>query len=328
MSIRESIEQRERETLSDFATLSSRSKGRTNPEKKQDEIRTCFQVDRDRIIYSKAFKRLKGKTQVFIMPQNDHFENRLSHTLKASQIARTIATALNLNEALAEAIMLAHDTGHSPFGHAGEEALNKLFHRGFDHQNCVIRRLEHLEKKGTRRGLNLSYEVLDGILHHSGFNNYPKAITKEGTIAPFADKIAYLTSDVQNAVKAGIVKDIPDKFKNCLGENESQMIDKMVLNIIRNSKTTTKIRMSDEMFEIVSSFREFMYQEVYFSKPLRKKANKVFKIIEDLYFHLKKYPENIPDDYDDSYLEQNIVDYISSMTDRYCLDLYQQFFFV
>lgn len=327
MTIREMIEERERRTLSKYATLSCNSKGRSKPEP-PDEIRTCFQVDRDRIMYSKAFKRLKGKTQVFIMPNNDHFENRLTHTLEAAQIARTIAVALNLNEALAEAIMLAHDINHSAFGHAGEEALNELFYKGFDHQDSALRRLEHLEKRGNRRGLNLTFEVLDGVLNHSGFDNQPRASTKEGTIAPFADKIAYLVNDMENAIKAGIIDDIPAHIKAELGSTKSQMMDTMIKDIIYTSYDLPYVRMSDRMFEVVYEFREFMYKNVYFSPACRKQAEKAKKIIRDLYMYLKEHPEEIPDDYDDPDVEQNIVDYISSMTDNYCLNLYRKFFFV
>jgi HD domain. len=293
MTIRELIEERERRTLSKYATLSCDSKGRSQPED-PDEVRTCFQVDRDRIIYSKAFKRLKGKTQVFIMPTNDHFENRLTHTLEAAQVARTIAVALNLNETLAEAIMLAHDVNHSAFGHAGEEALNELFYKGFDHQDSAIRRLERLEKRGSKRGLNLTFEVLDGVIHHSGFTNKPQAQTKEGTIAPFADKIAYLVNDMENAIKAGIISDIPASIKSVLGSTKSQMMDTMIKNIIYASQDTPYVHMSDKIFEIVYEFREFMYKNVYFSPICRRQVDKAIKIIRDLYNYLKNTSRRNP----------------------------------
>lgn len=327
MTIREAIERKEANTLSKYATLSIDSKGRRK-EEEPDEIRTCFAVDRDRIIHSKAFKRLKGKTQVFIMPQNDHFMNRLTHTLEAAQVARTIAVALNLNETLAEAIMLGHDLAHSCYGHAGEEALNRLFYKGYEHEKEAIRRIEHLERKNGKRGLNLSWEVLDGISSHSGFDNNPRASTKEGMIAPFADKIAYLVSDMENAIKAGIISDIPASVKKVLGDTKGQMMDTMIKDIIYTSQDTPYIRMSDLIFEATTDFRNYMFKHVYFSDICRREAEKAHKIIEDLYYFLKKHPEEIPETYDDEDLEQNIVDYIASMTDSYCTNLYKKYFFI
>lgn len=327
MQIREMIEERERQTLSEFATLAASSKGRTY-EEEQDEIRTCFAVDRDRIIHSKAFKRLKGKTQVFIMPNNDHFMNRLTHTLEAAQVARTIAVALGLNETLAEAIMLGHDLAHSCYGHAGEEALDRLFHKGYQHESESIRRVEHLEKRNGKRGLNLTWEVLDGISNHSGFDNKPLASTKEGMIAPFADKIAYLVSDMENAIKAGIISDVPASVKKALGNTKGHMMDTMIKDIIYTSRETPYVRMSDNIFEVVTEFRKYMFKNVYFSDICRREAEKAHKIIEDLYNFFKMYPEEIPEDYDDEDIEQNIVDYIASMTDAYCTNLYKKYFFI
>jgi dGTPase len=327
MSIRERLEEREQNTLSEYATLSINSRGRQVQED-EDDIRTCFMVDRDRIIHSKAFRRLKGKTQVFISPLNDHYMTRMTHTLETAQVARTIAAALGLNETLAEAIMLAHDTNHSCFGHAGEEALDKLFSRGFNHEESVGRRLEYLEKRGKRRGLNLSWEVLDGAVNHSGLSKTPKASTMEGKIAPFADKVCYLVSDMENAINAGIIEEVPRYITKELGNTKGHMLDTMIKDIIKNSDGIPNITMSDRMFEVVSDFRKFMFKNVYFSKICRDQANKAIKIINDMYGYLLKHPEEIPVDYDDKDIEQNIVDYISSMTDQYAINLYRKFFFI
>lgn len=327
MNIREKVEELEEKKLSKFATLARNSKGRGYEEEK-DSIRTCFQIDRDRIIHSKAFKRLKGKTQVFIMPKDDHFMNRLTHTLEASQIARTIAVSLNLNETLTEAIMLGHDLAHACYGHPGEEALDALFHKGYDHEKEVIRRVEVLEKRGSTQGLNLSFEVIDGISNHSGFTNKPKASTKEGMIAPFADKIAYLSSDMENAIEAGIIGGIPKSIRNVLGDTKGQMIDVMVKDIIYTSYEEPNIRMSDEVFQAVDEFRNYMFENVYFSDICRSQAKKAKRIIKELYYFLKENPWEIPADYKDKCVEQNIVDYISSMTDRYVTELYKKYFFI
>lgn len=327
MNIRKIIEQREREVFSEFASLSINSKGRGYPEE-PDEIRTCFQVDRDRIIHSKAFKRLKNKTQVFIMPNNDHFMNRLTHTLETAQVSRTIAVALNLNETLAEAISYCHDLAHVACGHPGEEALNKMFHRGYDHENAVIRRVECLERRGKKRGLNLSAEVLEGASNHSGFDNKPKVGFKEGTITPYADKISYLVSDMENAIKAGIINEVPLSIQSALGNNKSSMMETMIKDIIYSSQDTPYVFMSDRIFEATCEFREFMFKNVYFSSICRKEADKAIRVIGEIYKHLQKNPELIPEDFDDVDIEQNIVDYISSMTDTYCFSLYKKFFFI
>lgn len=324
--IRKEIEEREAKYLSEFATLSANSKGRAVQEN-QDEVRTCFAVDRDRIIHSKAFKRLKGKTQVFINSKNDHFMNRLTHTLEAAQVARTIAVALNLNETLVEAIMLGHDLAHSCFGHAGEEILDTLFHKGYEHEKESKRRIEYLEKKNGKRGLNLSVEVLNGICNHSGFDNKPKASTKEGMIAPFADKIAYLVSDMENAITAGIIGDIPKSVKNVLGDTKGHIMDTMIKDVIYTSKNIPYIKMSKKIFQVAQEFRSYMFERVYFSDICRREAEKAHKIIRDLFQFLKHHPEEIPSEYTSEDIERNIVDYIASMTDNYCIDLYSRYFF-
>lgn len=329
MCIREMVEEQEGKRLSPFATLSSSSKGRTVRES-EDEIRTAFAVDRDRIIHSNAFRRLSGKTQVFILPMmpplgNDHYMTRMTHTLETAQVARSMAVALGLNETLAEAIMLAHDLAHTAFGHAGEEALNAIF--GYEHEASVVRRIEHLEKRNGNRGLNLSWEVLDGASNHSGFDNKPRAATMEGKLAPFADKIAYLVSDMDNAIQAGIITDVPQDIKNRLGQTKGQMMDTMIKDIIKNSGLG-EVRMSGEVFDATSCFREFMFKNVYFSDVCRRQAEKVHKIVEDLYHHLRTHPSEIPSDYDDAYVGQNAIDYIASMTDQYAIELYKKVFFV
>lgn len=324
-TIREITEERERNTLSKFATLSCESDKRATPET-PDEIRTCFAIDRDRIIHCNSFRRLKGKTQVFILPENDHYQTRMTHTLESAQIARTIAKALNLNEELAEAVMLLHDCSHVSFGHPGEEALNTCSPYGYEHEKALPRRVGYLEKRGQKRGLNLTHAVINGATNHSGLDNHPRAYTKEGNIAPFADKIAYLTSDMENAIKAGIITELPYSIRQELGDTKGQILDTVVKDLIYNSMDIPKIKLSEHIFECMMEFREFMYAKVYFSKRCRDEADKAIKIITDLYGYLLKHPESIPESYEDPDVHHRITDYISSMTDIYAVNLFKKFF--
>lgn len=259
MNIRESMEKRELELLSPYASFSVRSRGREREEEECD-VRTVFQRDRDRILHSKAFRRLKDKTQVFLAPQGDHYRNRLTHTLEVSQIARTIAKALRLNEDLVEAIALGHDLGHTPFGHAGEKALNEISPGGFAHYKQSARVVQVLEKDGE--GLNLTWEVIDGILNHRTSGN---PSTLEGQVVRFSDKIAYLHHDMDDAQRAGIITedDIPVTMRMLLGYTTRERLNTFVHDIIENSMDRDRIQMSEEIQEAFMDLRELMFRSVY-----------------------------------------------------------------
>lgn len=318
--IREIIEQRE-STLSKYATISCASKGRTIKEAK-DPTRTSFMVDRDRIIHSYSFRRLKDKAQVFLMTKDAHMMNRLSHTLEVAQVSRTIAKALNLNEDLTESIALAHDLAHTPFAHPGEEALNSIHPEGFDHEKFLERRVNVLDN------LNLSFEVLNGAMNHGGFSNNPKASTLEGQIVSFADKTCYLTSDMGNALEQGIISDIPAHVKSGLGKTKGQIINTIVTDIINQSLDNQKIQISQEVLEKTLAFRSFMYKNVYYSDYCRYQAEKAIKIIHEIYRFLQQNPCSIPPHYDSSNVNDRIVDYISSLTDNACMDLFKSIFVI
>jgi dGTPase len=335
-SIREHIERTEREILSPKARLSSSSRGRHRPETPHP-FRTEFQRDRDRIIHCKSFRRLKQKTQVFLSPYGDHYRTRLTHTLEVSQIARTIARALRLNEDLTEAIALGHDLGHTPFGHAGEETLNLILPGGFSHYAQSLRVVEKLEYEG--KGLNLTEEVRDGILKHSkGMGKILEAgekampSTLEGQIVRVSDVIAYVNHDIDDAIRAGVIAavDIPDSLVKILGRWQASRIDRMVEDVVTTSLVADLdgIRMSDEIREAVDGLRDFLYKRVYFSETSRVEFRKTEKVLTDLftYFcenpggYVKSYPEGDP-------IETRVGDIIAGMTDRYALGLYEKFFF-
>ena len=323
VSIREIIENNEKLYFCDRACLSSQTAGRKTPEAKC-EIRTEFQRDRDRIIHSSSFRRLKHKTQVFIAPGGDHYRTRLTHTLEVNQIARSIAKALLLNEDLTEAIALGHDLGHTPFGHAGERGLNKVLSGGFKHYEQSVRVCEKLEKGG--KGLNLTAEVLDGILCHTNSD----AKTLEGRIVRFADRIAYMNHDIDDAVKAGIMceKDIPVEIREAFGEKKSKRIDTMVKSIISNG--TDDINLSAEHRAPYEALHKFMFESVYTNKDAKKEEPKVELMIESLFEHLCKNPDKLPNDYkkivETEGVERATADYIGSMTDRYALHIYNELF--
>lgn len=323
-TIREKTEETERKFLSEYASLSSASLGRDTPE---DEcfIRTCYQRDRDRIIHSSAFRRLKHKTQVFLAPQSDYYRTRLTHTLEVAQIARTIAIALRLNEDLTEAASLGHDLGHTPFGHAGEKALNDLTDAGFRHNEQSVRVVEKLEKQG--KGLNLTKEVRNAILCHSGKD---KAFTLEGRVLRYADKIAYINHDIDDAVAAGIMgeEDIPLSLRQLLGFRKTQRINTLVSDIITNS--SEDICMSSECEKAFYELRSFMFRNVYESDVCRAEDEKAYYIVERLY---KYYLENInkmPDTYVKIAKEENsqraVCDYIAGMSDTFALREYNRLF--
>jgi dGTPase len=334
-SIREKLERIEGETLSERACLSSKTKGRVRLEKPH-LFRTAFQRDRDRIIHCKSFRRLKHKTQVFLSPFGDHYRTRLTHTLEVSQIARTIAKALRLNEDLTEAIALGHDLGHTPFGHAGEKALNELLPDGFTHYEQSLRVVEYLEYEG--KGLNLTSEVREGIFKHSkgmgeilDVETQDKPQTLEGQTVRVSDVIAYVNHDIDDALRAGVIKesDIPASLIKTLGKFHASRIDKMVEDVITASLGSglEKIMMTAGVKQAVSELREFLNERVYYNPSSRKELKKTEKIISDLYAYLLEHPE----DYIKSYpegdsLEKRTGDFIAGMTDQYALGLYEKFF--
>lgn len=330
MDIRIRIEQLEENTLSKYATLNKNTKGRTIKEEKCT-IRTDFQRDRDRIIHSKSFRRLKHKTQVFIAPEGDHYRTRLTHTLEVAQISRTLARALRLNEDLVEAIALAHDLGHTPFGHTGEDILNQLNPNGFKHNEQGLRVVDCLENTEFRKGLNLTYEVRDGILKHTG-SKEPE--TLEGSIVKIADRIAYINHDIDDAIRANIIKkeDLPKDCFNILGKNYSMRTNTMILDVIRNSLDKDSISMGEEVGYYTKKLRTFMFQRVYLDRKAKEEENKARYIIEELYnYYVENYfelPESHRNLYgENDFIKEDIVcDYIGGMTDRYVINRFQEIF--
>lgn len=320
MNIRENIEKREHEILSPYAAKSSESLGRYKKDTVLDPVRTCYAIDRDRIIHSFSFRKEKDKTQVFILPTNDHCMNRLTHTLEVVQVAKSIAVALNLNETLAEAIALGHDTAHTCFGHAGERALDKLCSSGYIHAEETFRRLNIIEN------LNLTKEVIDGMKNHSGLSNNPSALTLEGQIVPFADKIAYLTSDFENAIDMGIISDLPDRVKMQLGSTKGKIINTLITSIINASYDKKQIKMEDDIFEEMKFFREFAFNEIYFSKKLVEENEKAYHIIEHLFEYYTKHPWEMSEVSDPNNVERSVTDYIAGMTDTFALNEYEKHF--
>ena len=335
MTIREKLEELERSTLSDKACLSSESKGRERLGKLHP-LRTEFQRDRDRIIHCKSFRRLKHKTQVFLAPFGDHYRTRLTHTLEVSQIARTIAKALRLNEDLTEGIALGHDLGHTPFGHAGESVLSDLSPDGFSHCRQSLRVVEKLEYEG--KGLNLTYEVRDGIFKHSkgrgkilDAEGEEMPSTLEGQVVRVSDVIAYVNHDIDDAIRAEAIQagDIPSRLVSIFGKWHASRIDKMVEDVVTSSLDSDleRITMSDEIDAAVSELRDFLYERVYFNPEATKMASKVEKTLRDLYAYVV---EN-PDDYVKLYpegdsLEQRARDFIAGMTDLYAFRLHENLF--
>lgn len=322
MDIRESQEELEKRNLSEFATLSANSKGRKREEKKCP-IRTDFQRDKDRIIYSKAFRRLKHKTQVFISPEGDHYRTRLTHTLEVSQIARTVARALKLNEDLAEAIALGHDLGHTPFGHIGEKILDEVYSEGFKHNEQSLRVVDVLED------LNLTWETRDGIVNHSGAN---MASTLEGQIVKFADRIAYVNHDIDDAQRAGLIKDsdLPESCLNILGTSSSSRIDTMVTDIVNSSSGKNIISMSDDVYKAMWDLRQFMFDRVYLASRAKQEEIKAGSIVKWLYFYFMENTLELPEEFKSMLIkngnERVICDYIAGMTDRYAINMFKELF--
>lgn len=322
MNIREQQEEMEKRDLSEFATLSVNSKGRRVEEPKCS-IRTDFQRDKDRIIYSKAFRRLKHKTQVFIAPEGDHYRTRLTHTLEVSQIARTVARALRLNEDLAEAIALGHDLGHTPFGHIGEKILNEVYSEGFKHNEQSLRVVDVLED------LNLTWETRDGIVNHSGAN---MASTLEGQIVKFADRIAYVNHDIDDAERAGLIDDfdLPEECVNILGTTSSSRIDTMVNDIVKTSSGKNIISMSEDVYKAMWDLRQFMFDRVYLASRAKTEEIKAGSIIKWLYYYFMENTLELPDEFKSMLLktgnERVICDYIAGMTDRYAINKFKELF--
>ena len=326
MTIREQLEAREEEYLSPYATLSRNSKGRER-EEPQCDIRPVFQRDRDRILHCKAFRRLKQKTQVFLLPKGDHYRTRLTHTLEVSQNARTIAKALRLNEDLVEAIALGHDLGHTPFGHAGEKALNNVYK--FSHNIQSVRVVERLEKQG--RGLNLTWEVRDGILNHKTAGN---PHTLEGKVLRLSDKIAYIYHDMDDAIRGGILTeaDIPSELRKVLGGSCRERLDTMVHDVIINSMDRPEICMSPAVEKAMADLRKFMFENVYLNPRAKGEEDKAVHMIEQLFDYYMKRPEALPQQFRNALehteisREQVVCDHIAGMTDSYAVKKFQDYF--
>ncbi len=328
MTIREGMEQWEEQYLSPYAALSSRSRGRDKEEPPCD-IRPVYQRDRDRILHCKSFRRLKHKTQVFLTPRGDHYRTRLTHTLEVSQNARTIGKALRLNEDLTEAIALGHDLGHTPFGHAGERALNKLCSTGFAHYRQSVRVVERLEKGGC--GLNLTWEVRDGILNHRT-SGTPS--TLEGKIVRLSDKIAYINHDIDDAIRAGILteEDIPLRFREALGFTTRERLNTLIHDIVKNSMGKPDILMSKEVEQAMGELREFMFQNVYTNSTAKGEESKAQTLLEGLFSRYMSHPEDMSEEFlqrvKEGEEEKEIVvcDYISGMTDQYAIYKFEEFY--
>lgn len=323
---REIIENIESQHLSKYATLVVNTKGRNRQEEKCP-IRTEFQRDRDRIIHCKAFRRLRLKTQVFLAPKGDHYRTRLTHTLEVSQIARTISRALRLNEDLTEAIALGHDVGHTPFGHAGERALREVCPAGFHHYQQSVRVLERYEKDG--KGLNLTAEVIDGIRCHTVSSGLT-ASTLEGRVVKFADVIAYLNHDIEDAIRAGILTadEIPEEISDVLGRTKSQRITSLITSVIDNSGEDIIMGAREKAgFDML---HKFMFSTVYVDKRAKADEKKAAEIMKQLYFHLLKHPELLPQEYcntiESDGIDLAVCDYIAGMSDSYCIETYNELF--
>ena len=335
MVIRENIERNEELTLIPYAAFSSKCNNRERKEEK-DEVRTSFMVDRDRIIHSKSFRRLKHKTQVYIKTSGDHYRTRLTHTLEVAQIAKTIGKGIGINEDLIEAIALGHDIGHVAFAHNGEEVLNKLLPGGFRHNENSVRVLTRIEKQG--KGLNLTPEVLDGILHHSGLSgSSKKAYTLEGQVVRYSDKIAYVNHDIDDSIRAGLLcdKDIPEDLMKVLGKTHGQRIDTLVKDCIYTSIDNIKngnisVSLSPDIGKALSELRNFMFEKIYKGDVLKVERDKAKFVLEQVFNYFLKYPEKMPPFYkeitDKEGLYTGVADYISGMSDDYCLWVFQDTF--
>jgi len=329
MNIRQVLEEREANTLSPYASLSINSRGRQNYEE-SCTVRTAYQRDRDRILHSKAFRRLMHKTQVFFSPEGDHYRTRLTHTLEVSQIARTISRALFLNEDLTEAIALGHDLGHTPFGHSGEEVLNKImkdkFNSEFTHNKQSLRVVDYIEKEG--QGLNLTWEVRDGILNHSG-DIQPS--TLEGKVVHFSDRVAYINHDIDDAIRAGILSesDLPEGDVKILGYHHRDRINTLVRDVIDSSSEKPEILLSPKTEKSMLSLRDFLFRTVYIDSEAKMEERKTSKILCDLFWYFYKNYNEMPIEFipkNENEIPVYVCDYLAGMTDRYALSVYSDFF--
>jgi len=328
MTLREELERQEHEHLDKRASFADESRGRLHPEEPRiEDVRTVFQRDVDKIVHSKAFRRLMHKTQVFLSPEGDHYRTRMTHTLEVSRIARTIAKALNLNEDLAEAIAMGHDLGHTPFGHAGEDALTACLGQEFCHNEQSLRIVDVLENNGL--GLNLTHEVRLGILGHTG-TYIPE--TLEGRVVRWADRIAYVNHDIDDAIRAGILSDtdIPRSIANVLGETHGQRIDTLVSDMIITSREAGDIVLSPAVEKALDELRSFMFERVYRNPVAKGEETKAKDMIKRLYAYYYENPQQLPEDFEPQLsfegLERTVSDYIAGMTDKYAVDKFTELF--
>ena len=326
MTIRERLEELEKQTLSPYASLSACSRGRERAIA-PDDMRTQYQRDRDRILHCKSFRRLKGKTQVFLSPQGDHYRTRLTHTLEVTQVARTLARALRLNEDLAEAIAMGHDLGHTPFGHAGEDALAQLMEGGFEHREQSRRVVEVLEDGG--RGLNLTWEVRDGIEHHSGG---VRPATLEGCCVHLADRIAYINHDIDDALRAGVLRmeDLPKAPIRVLGQTHGARVGRMISSVVAFSSEKNEVAMEPEVWEALIELRSFMFERVYSRDWAANECQKTKHIVTELVNYYMEHPSQMPNEYlEIAYREgtqRGVCDFVACMTDAYAIKTYQKLF--
>ena len=324
MTICEMFLEREKSTLSPYACLTANTRGRDYPYV-PSETRTEFQRDRDRIIHCQSFRRLMNKTQVFLAPTGDHYRTRLTHTLEVTQIARIIARALRLNEDLTEAAALGHDLGHTPFGHSGEDAMREFFSPDFSHYQQSLRVVDRLERGGA--GLNLTWEVRDGIVNHTGSH---LASTLEGVIVKFADRIAYINHDIDDAVRAGVIsnEDIPKEIRDNLGHTKTQRITTLLNSVVENSKDD--IAMDENIFKHYDDLHEFLYKNVYLNPAAKAEESKVLGIVEGIYKDLLLHPQKMGEEYqriiETDGLDRAICDYIAGMTDHYAVTVYSNIY--
>jgi dGTPase len=328
MTVRQELERLEHRRLNPLAAFADRTKGRPRfEEDREEDVRTCFQRDIDRIVHCKAFRRLVHKTQVFLQPEGDHYRTRMTHTLEVARIASTITRALGLNEDLAEAVAMGHDLGHTPFGHAGEVALSNCLGRPFRHNEQSLRVVDVLEKDGM--GLNLTYEVRNGILCHTG-DPWPE--TLEGQIVRRSDQIAYVNHDIDDAIRAGILtnEDIPGEISDVLGHNHSDRINTLVTDIIRVSREAGAICLSPAVEKALKDLRSFMFENVYRSPVAKAEESKAKDMLCRLFEYYMAHPESIPEDFHPQLsfegLERTVCDYIAGMTDNYAVDKYTEIF--
>ena len=328
MTLREELERQEHQYLDARAAFSDESKGRVRPwEPSEEDVRTCYQRDTDRIVHCKSFRRLMHKTQVFLRPEGDHYRTRMTHTIEVARIARTMARALNLNQDLAEAIAMGHDLGHTPFGHAGEVALSEAMGQPFCHNEQSLRVVDLLENDGA--GLNLTHEVRMGILQHTG-EAWPE--TMEGKVVRRSDQIAYVNHDIDDAVRAGILdnEDIPRDIRQVLGENHSQRINTLVCDLIRTSREAGQILLSPQVDQALKDLRAFMFEKVYRNPIAKGQESKARAMLQRLYEYYVSHPEALPADFQPQLsfdgMERTVCDYIAGMTDNYAVDKYTEIF--